>query len=82
MTAVELPLASGLWLWDWDGRDETLLDPHPPLLKADVSKWLAERNIGHTIAVGDDADNGDNILEITFENEADATAFKNAWVTN
>lgn len=86
MTALELPLASGLWRWDWDQEIGPDRMAAVPSLRADVQKWLFDKDIHFNLSLVRDPEITPfehlDALSIKFDDESDATAFKNVWLTN
>jgi hypothetical protein len=86
MTAVHLPLASGLWHWDWDQEIGPDRMAAVPALNTEVQKWLSDRKIHFNLSlVGDPEETAFvdlDVLSIEFDGEGDATAFTDAWLAN
>jgi hypothetical protein len=86
MTAIRLPLASGLWLWDWDQEIGADRMAAVPALRANVQKWLTDKNMRFNLSLERDPEVTAfvdlDVLCIHFEGAGDATAFKDAWLTN
>jgi hypothetical protein len=53
-----------------------------PELRKDVVEWLNRNGVTYSFGLGDDAANGDNIVDLDFEAEADAEAFAAAWTNS
>ena len=83
MTAVELPLAAGLWHWDWDQEIGSDRMAAVPALNDDVRNWLSDRNFQFSMSLVRDpavtAFVDLDVLNLEFEDSDDAAAFKAAW---
>ena len=81
MPTLHLPLSLKLWHWHWNSpEDEEFGVPGVPILNSEVVEWLDANHIACRIALSDDLELRDMELDVTFESETDATAFKNEWL--
>lgn len=83
MPTLHLTLSAKLWHWHWDSPEDAVLGvPGAAVLNSEIVHWLDANGIRYSTAQGDDLEPYNNVLDVTFEKEADAIAFKEAWLTN